>query len=102
MGKRKRLKKLFLLAYRPGDLSGLLNQDQHCSLTATRKAAAVIMAALISQAISIFLALYQVLHTHFLISSLQQPCGLDDNPMKITNLHNNSRKNLRRNKIHRK
>lgn len=78
MGKRKSLQKLFLPAYRPGALSGLLNPDQRCSLTATRKAAAVITAALTTRALSIFPALYQELHTHLLISPSQQPCGLAD------------------------
>lgn len=60
MGKKKRLQKSFVLAEHPGDLSCLLYRDQTLSHTATRKAVAVTMAAIISQALSIFLALYQV------------------------------------------
>lgn len=60
MGKRKRLQKSFVLVEHPGDLSCLLYPDQTLSLIVTRRAVAVTMAAIISQALSIFLALYQV------------------------------------------
>ena len=52
-------------------------------------------AAFISWARSICLALCQVLYTQ-----IQQPCDLENNPMKTVNPANNSGKSLRRNKTH--